>query len=147
MRVETVGQASTFCVPTALAFLTGFSRQAVVIGLRDKIRATNYNGGYQHSDYIRYLKTLPKNILELGEMRKGPTLVEHLPAGTFLVSGQISGSDKGHCFIAFNGLIFDNMVVGKKPDGYYLCWKYYPVIHSQMPSVIRKMHEKMALAA
>lgn len=140
--VRTVGEASRFCVPTALAYLTGFSRQAVVIGLRDKIRATNYNGGYMHRDYIAWVKSLPKSLVELGEMRKGPICATQLPPGLWLVSGEVAGnSGAGHCFIVYNGLLFDNTFVGRPINNNYRCWKYYPVLNSQMNITIKKMAE------
>lgn len=142
-RVETVGQAAKFCVPTALAFLTGFTREAVVIGLAKKTGARNINGGYVHSEYMRWLRTIPKNIVEVGLVRNGPRNAIHLDPGTWLVSGQIRGSDRGHCFIVWNGLIFDNNFVGQPVTDHYMCWYYYPVIHSQMNTVIKKMHDRV----
>ncbi len=138
-RVETVGQAAKFCVPTALAFLTGFTREAVVIGLAKKTGARNINGGYMHSEYMRWLRTIPKNIVEVGLVRNGPRSATTLGSGTWLVSGQIRGSERGHCFIVWNGLIFDNNFVGQPVTEHYMCWYYYPVIHSQLNKSIKKM--------
>jgi len=138
--VRTVGEASIFCVPTAIAYLTGFSRQAAVIGLSKKIRARNYNGGYARRDYIAYLKSLPKNIIQLGEPRRGPICASALPPGLWLVSGQVAGNyDAGHCFIVYNGLLFDNSYFARPLDTNYRCWYYYPVIHSQFNIVVQKV--------
>lgn len=151
-RIETVGQAAKFCVPTALSLLTGFTREAVVIGLAKKTGARNINGGYMRNEYMSWLYSLPKSVVEIGLVRNGPRNAADLPAGTWLVSGQIRGSDRGHCFIVWNGLLFDNNFIAvplEQLGDNYLCWYYYPVINSQLNKSILKManHYNQKVAA
>lgn len=140
--VKTVGEASRFCVPTALALLTGFSRQAVVIGLRDKIRARNYDGGYQHSDYMYYLRALPKTLVELGETRTYHYAVpaNRLENGLWIISGRTFPGSGGHCYLVWNSLIFDNNIVGvetKKTE--YTVSRYTPVLRSRFNETMQKL--------
>ncbi len=146
--VKTVGEASRFCVPTALALLTGFSRQAVVIGLRDKIRARNYNGGYMRSDYMNYLRTLPKTLVELGKTTEVRHYASELPPGLWLISGKVMGGEaQGHCYIIWNGLLFDNTFVGRPIPSNYFVYFRTEVFKSQMHIVIKKMAESYEKAA
>lgn len=143
--VRTIGEAAKYCVPSAIALLTGFPRAAVVLGLHKKIGAINYSGGYMHQDYIAYIRTLPKSILELGEMRRGPISAANLPTGLWLISGEVAGyTGQGHCFIVWNGLLFDNNNVARPINHNYRCWKYYPVINSRFNETVNNMLKKAA---
>lgn len=137
LKPEFVAAAAQFCVPTAVSYLTGFSREAAIHGLaawakENNLLHTYRNGGWTRSVYLGYLKSRNKKIVEIGGERAAGRMAQYMPSGLHLCSGQLAGSPGGHCFIVWNGLIFDNLhtCIDAKAVNYFV-WYYAPVVHSQ----------------
>lgn len=138
---------SQFCVPTAIAYLTGFTRKAAAIGLVNKVGAQVLAGGVLREDYMRYLRTLPKSLVELGKTERVGMMASNIRyTGTLLVSGGIRKNGRldrntGHCFIIYNGLLFDNHTTATPIHPDYACHYITPVIHSQMHATLQRLNE------
>lgn len=145
MDKEFVEAASTFCVPTAMSFLTGFSRQAVVHGLVEEYKKLGHpknsyqSGGWNRAIYMSWARSRDKKILQLGHTIRGPRRPSSLGTGLFLISGEVAYKG-GHCFLVWNGLIFDNCYTCIPADQVdYLAWYYTPVVHSQFEKTANKI--------
>lgn len=142
---RSVQDASNFCVPTALSYLTGMKRETIVQWLTIE-RTRHYSGkasiknGWEATVYIGFLRRRCTETVTMGEGRNGQEntcsvlFSEQSPLrnGTYLISG--SAGRGGHCYLVHNGKIYDNNTFGSPVETVgrnYRVRAYWPVTASK----------------